>query len=113
MISAVLLIVIALTGILLVHQDDLKTIQTSRVPLSVLPGHYDTRLEQTRSRQGTSELFAGEDSVPMRWVILDLHTGEFFGKYGPWFYDILAIMMAVLGTTGIVMYFKIRKNSII
>jgi hypothetical protein len=113
LISAVLLIVIAITGILLVHQDDLKAIQTGRVPLTLLPGHYEDRLEQTRDRQGTSAHFAPEASVPMRWVILDLHTGEFFGKYGPWLYDILAVMMAVLGTTGIVMYFRIRKNTII
>jgi len=113
MLSALLLITIAITGILLVHQDDLKAIQTGRVPLSVLPDHYELRLENTRERQGTSQVFAAESSVPMRWVILDLHTGDFFGKIGPWLYDILAIMMAVLGTTGIVMYFKIRKNRFI
>lgn len=112
LLSAFLLVVIAITGILLTHQDDLKSIQTGRVPLSLLPDHYETRLQSTRERQGTDQIFAVEESVPMRWVILDLHTGEFFGKYGPWIYDLLALMMLILGTTGVVMYFKIRKNSI-
>ncbi|NQV29514.1 MAG: PepSY domain-containing protein [Candidatus Marinimicrobia bacterium] len=108
----ILLMVISVTGILLVHQNDLKSIQTGRVPLSVLPNHYETRLEQTRERQGTSGVFAAEESVPMRWIILDLHTGDFFGKYGFLLYDLLAAIMLVLGSTGIYMYFKIRKNSI-
>ena len=108
----ILLLVISITGILLTHQNDLKSIQTGRVPLSILPDHYETRLEQTRERQGTKDFFAVEDNVPMRWIILDLHTGEFFGKYGPFLYDLLAAIMLVLGTTGMYMYFKIRKNSI-
>ena len=113
LISVSLLLIIAVTGILLIHQDDLRVIQTSRVPLSVLPDHYENRLEQTRERQGTTQVFGVEVSVPLRWVVLDLHTGDFFGKAGRWIYDILAIMMLVLGSTGIYMYFKIRKNSVL
>ncbi|MBC8377387.1 MAG: PepSY domain-containing protein [FCB group bacterium] len=112
LVSVVLLLVISITGILLVHQDELKPIQKSRVPLSVLPSHYENRLEITRDRQGTKEIFAEEKSVPLRWVILDLHTGDFFGKYGFLLYDVLAVVMLVMGSTGIYMYFKIRKNSL-
>jgi len=112
-ISVFLLLIISLTGILLVHQDSLKAIQTSRVPLSILPGHYGERLEYTRERQGTTEYFNNEKSVPMRWIILDLHTGDFFGKYGFLLYDIMALIMLVLGSTGIYMYFKIRKKSFV
>ena len=112
-ISVVLLLIISATGILLIHQDDIKSIQTSRVPLSMLPGHYENRLEHTREKQGTTEMFAAEKSVPMRWIILDLHTGDFFGKYGFLVYDILAGVMLVLGSTGIYMYFKIRKKSVL
>jgi len=111
--SVLLLIVIAVTGILLIHQDDIKSIQQTRVPLSVLPGHYENRLEETRDRQGTNDFFGGEQSVPLRWVILDLHTGDFFGKYGFILYDLLAGIMLIMGSTGIYMYFKIRKNSIL
>lgn len=112
LVAAILLVVIALTGILLIHQDDLRVIQTGRVPLTILPDHYEGRLHSTRARQGTENILPEEHSVPMRWVILDLHTGEFFGKYGPLFYDLLGVMLMVLGTTGVVMYFKIRKKSI-
>ena len=113
LISVILLIVISITGILLIHQDDLKVIQQSRIPLTILPGHYETRLETTRDRQGTTEIFTEVESIPLRWVVLDLHTGDFFGKYGFLLYDILAIIMVVMGSTGIYMYFKIRKNSTI
>jgi len=109
--AVLLLLVIAVTGILLIHQDDLRVIQTSRVPLSLLPDHYEDRLESTRDRQGTTAVFGVEKSVPLRWVVLDLHTGDFFGKYGFLLYDILAVVMLIMGSTGIVMYFKIRKNS--
>ncbi len=111
LLSVILLITISFSGILLTHQDDIKPLHTKRVPLGVLPDHYEQRLDVTRERQGTTEIFAAEQSVPLRWVILDLHTGEFFGKYGPLLYDLLAVMMLVLGTTGIYMYFKIRKHS--
>lgn len=110
LIAVLLLIVISITGILLIHQDDLKVIQQARVPLNVLPDHYEGRLESTRERQGTSDLFTERESVPLRWVVLDLHTGDFFGKYGFLLYDILAVIMLVMGSTGIYMYFKIRKN---
>jgi len=105
------LIIISITGILLIHQDDLKSIQTTRVPLSLLPDHYENRLETTRDRQGTKDLFTENRSVPLRWVILDLHTGDFFGKYGFLLYDLMAMIMLVMGSTGIYMYFRIRKNS--
>jgi uncharacterized iron-regulated membrane protein len=111
LISVLLLIVISITGILLIHQDDLKTIQTTRVPLSLLPDHYENRLETTRERQGTKALYGEEKSVPLRWVILDLHTGDFFGRYGFLLYDILAVIILVMWSTGIYMYFRIRKNS--
>ncbi len=105
LICVILLLVIAITGILLIHQDDLKPIQNTRVPLTLLPNHYENRLETTRERQGTKEIFAQEKSVPLRWVILDLHTGDFFGKYGFLLYDVLAVIMLVMGSTGIYMYF--------
>lgn len=111
LVTVILLLVISITGILLIHQDDLRVIQTSRVPLSILPGHYEDRLETTRDRQGTAERFNDNDSVPLRWVVLDLHTGDFFGRFGFLIYDALAVVMLVMGSTGIYMYFKIRKNS--
>ncbi len=106
-----LLLTISITGILLIHQDDIRAIHTTRVSLKALPDHYENRLERTRQKQGTTDVFAEERSVPLRWVILDLHTGDYFGKYGFLLYDLLSVMAMVLGTTGIYMYFIIRKKS--
>lgn len=112
LVSVILLVVISISGILLTHQDDFRVLQTGRVPLSLLPDNYENRLEQTRQKQGTARVFKEEQTIPLRWVILDLHTGDIFGKYGPFLYDVLAVIMVVLGSTGIYMYFKIRKNSV-
>ena len=99
LISVSLLMIISITGILLIHQDDLSVVQTERVSLKLLPEHYSSRLEQTRAKQGTTNFFTAERSVPLRWVILDLHTGAFFGKYGPYLYDLLAIMIGTMPGT--------------
>ena len=110
LITVVVMIVISVTGILLVHQDDFRFMQQSRVPVTILPEQYDDRLVETRAKQGTRDIFTEKDTVPLRWVVLDLHTGEFFGKLGPLYYDIIAVVFMTLASTGIYMYFKIRRS---
>jgi uncharacterized iron-regulated membrane protein len=34
-------------------------------------------------------------------VIRDLHTGDFFGPWGIWFYDAISISLMVLAVSGI------------
>ncbi len=109
LVSVSVMTIISLTGILLVHQDDLAFMQRSRISTRILPGTYEARLDQTREGQGTSALLAKEASVPTRWVVLDLHTGDFFGKLGPLAYDLIALMFMILSATGIVMFFRIKN----
>jgi hypothetical protein len=39
-------------------------------------------------------------------VILDLHSGRIFGRWGSWFFDALAVSLLVLAITGIVLWVR-------
>ena len=54
--------------------------------------------------------FSG-DGVPLDCVILDIHSGRFFGPIGKWIYDLLVIGILVLSVTGIVLYLRIRRRA--
>ncbi len=111
--TSTLLLVIALTGILYNHHHDFEFLRQGRIPTKILPAKYQERLERTRQAQDLGELFPEEkNSVPVMWIIIDLHNGEFFGGMaGRIFYDLLAGVLAVLSVTGIYMYFKVRHRT--
>jgi hypothetical protein len=113
LITSTLLLIIALTGILYNHHHDFNFLSEGRIPTRFLPAKYQKRLERTRKAQGLGDLFPEEEnSVPVMWVIIDLHDGEFFGgTAGRIFYDLLGGTLAVLSVTGIYMYFKVRHRS--
>ncbi len=109
---SVLMLIICLTGILYNHHHDLDFLRSWRVPTVVLPDGYQERLDRTRAAQGMTELFPEEaSSVPIMWLVIDLHNGVFFGEtFGRFFYDAIALSLAVLSLSGIVLYFQIRSK---
>ncbi len=108
---AICMFFISITGFFLNHRHDFQWLDTTRVPTVILPPAYQERLDNVREAQGLADLFPDEaHSVPLQWLITDLHTGEILGKYGPWFFDLIAASFTVLCVTGIVMYFKIRRR---
>jgi hypothetical protein len=111
-ITCTILFLIALTGILYNHHHDFEFLRNGRIPTSILPDTYQERLERTRKAQGLEDQFPDEGhSVPVMWVIIDLHNGEFFGGMGGRiFYDVIAGVLAVLSVTGIYMYFRVRHR---
>ncbi len=112
LITSTLLLIIALTGILYNHHHDFDFLSKGRIPTSILPDKYQVRIDDVRQAQGIGDLFPEEaHSVPVMWVVIDLHNGEFFGGFwGRIFYDLLGGTMAVLAFTGIYMYFRVRKR---
>lgn len=112
LVSGCLLLIIALTGILYNHLHDFAFLEEARVPTWTLPDKYQERLDRTRKAQGLEDLFPEEaHSVPIMWVVIDLHNGEFFGGLpGRLFYDALALALGTLAVSGIVMYWRIRKR---
>lgn len=43
-------------------------------------------------------------------VLLDLHSGRLFGRLGPWFVDLAALAVAVLATTGCLMWLRATRG---
>lgn len=110
-ISALIIILIAVSGILLEHKTDFAFMEQTRVSTSYLPDSYAERLLQMRERQGTLEIYKNESlTVPLSWIVYDLHSGAFFGSWAPYFYDLIAVAMIVLSFTGIYMFLILKPK---
>ena len=106
------LVVCAITGVLYNHQHDFIFLEKGRISTRFLPDNYQERLDRTRKAQGLEQLFPEEaDSVPIMWIIQDLHTGQIFGFWGRIFYDILGIMLIILSVTGGYLYLVRKPRS--
>ncbi len=100
---------IAITGFLLNHINDFSFISHTQVPLWLLPGGYTDRVEVLNVAQ--SDLPVEQlKGAPLRWIIWDLHTGDFFGPWGVFLYDALAIFSLILVVTGFYMLIVIRSK---
>lgn len=63
----------------------------------------------TRVEQQADSLFS--PSLPMERVILDLHSGRIFGRYGPLVMDLTAFVLTVLSISGVWIYLRsLRKK---
>ena len=54
--------------------------------------------------------FSG-DGIPLDRVILDIHSGRFFGTIGKWIYDITVIGVLLLSATGFILFLKTRRRA--
>lgn len=52
--------------------------------------------------------FRGE-VLPVERVLLDLHSGRFFGRFGPWMFDAIAVLLILLALSGTCIWLK-RKQ---
>ena len=48
--------------------------------------------------------------VPASRVILDIHTGRFFGKLGPWIMGLASVFLIILSISGVIMWTGLRKR---
>jgi len=46
--------------------------------------------------------------IPLQRILLDLHSGRFLGTFGPLFFDLVAIVLAILALTGAWMFLAPR-----
>ncbi|HAW53383.1 MAG TPA: hypothetical protein DCX54_13820 [Flavobacteriales bacterium] len=106
---SILFVIICLTGILYNHNHDFEFLKKGRVTTSILPDSYQQRLDKTREAQGLEDIFPDEaHSVPVIWLVKDLHTGDFFGRWGRIFYDLLGVSLIILAVTGCYLFLKIN-----
>ncbi len=109
--TSIILFFITLTGIILIHEHDTTFFSQSRVPTVILPDSYQHKLDNMRRSQGVTQQFSKDgDSVPLSWLIYDIHSGEIFGKYGWVYYDILSIALLVYTVTGFYMFFYLTRK---
>ncbi len=52
--------------------------------------------------------FRGE-VLPVERVLLDVHSGRFFGRLGPWIFDLAAALLILLSLTGTWIWLKRRR----
>jgi hypothetical protein len=94
-----LVVLLAITGILLNHNASLKLHKTS--------------IDSAGLRQwyGMPSGDGGmEEALTWDRVLLDLHTGRFFGGFGPYAMDAAAILLLLLVFSGVYNWLKrIRK----
>lgn len=108
---SILLIFIAVTGVLYNHLHDFEFLEKGRISTSFLPDSYQERLDRTRKAQGLEDLFPEEaDRIPVMWLVIDLHTGAFFGSWGRIFYDFVALSLIILSVSGCYLLLKIRTR---
>lgn len=68
-----------------------------------IPGQLPDNLVQSLRHHYRGEV------LPQERLILDLHSGRFFGPAGPWLMDLAAIILIFLSLTGSWMWFKRRR----
>jgi hypothetical protein len=86
--------------------DFLKWQRSQQAPQSVQwapSGALDPRLVLSLQQHYRGEV------LPMERVVLDLHSGRFFGKAGPWVFDIAALLLMLLSLTGTWIWLKRRR----
>jgi len=64
-----------------------------------------------RAAQGISSKFEKDaDSVPLSWLMYDLHSGEFFGNWTWIYYDLISVALIVYSVSGIYMFLILTKS---
>lgn len=68
----------------------------------------DTQTAQAES--DTISLLARSSHLTWERVILDIHSGRFFGSLGPWFMDLVALSLIIMAISGIYLWQQVRPK---
>ena len=72
---------------------------------------WSTSVTPTESDLKTWKTTFSGDGVPLDRVVLDIHSGRFFGTIGKWIYDLTVIGVLLLSVTGFVLFFRSRRRN--
>ena len=100
-IAAFFILLLTLTGIVLNHPETFGIHGNQVKSPWILDHYYGTAAGQDASYR--------PDSIPLDRVILDLHTGHFFGLSGVVFADLAAIALLLLVGSGIYNWAKRKR----
>lgn len=94
LIAALWFVLMAATGVLINHQEELGLVDM-QVENGYLPAHY-------------TDEFRPEFNA-MNVVVADLHSGRFFGRFGRWLGDLVALALVVSVGSGGYCYWVRRR----
>ena len=101
--AALFVAILAVTGILLNHNATLGLHQ-HQVTHPWLLEHYDIN-------SVPEDEFSYPETLTLDRVILDIHTGRFFGDVGRIVMDVVALTMLLFSFTGVCLWFGRSKKS--
>ena len=102
-IASLFILSLTLTGLLLNHQEILG-IHGSNITANWVLDHYYGEVPE-----GVQAASFRPDSIPLDRIILDLHSGHFFGLSGVVLMDIAAIALLLLTGSGIYNWMKRKR----
>jgi hypothetical protein len=110
--TSIILIIISITGIVLIHEHDTNFFFRVKVSTAILPSQYEEKIDNIRAAQGSAKAHFNKEakSVPLSWLMYDLHSGEFFGKWTWIYYDLISLALIVYSVSGIVMFVVLRNT---
>ena len=94
LIGGLWLLSMAVTGVLINHQEELGLIDIA-IPNSYLPSHYTDEFRP--------------ESNPLHVVLTDLHSGRFLGPWGSLTGDLIAAVLVIAVITGARSYWLRRR----
>jgi uncharacterized iron-regulated membrane protein len=97
-VATLFIILLSITGILLNHNAQLSLHKVNIESPWLLELYNIDNTEQAE--------FAYPQTLNLDTVVLDLHTGKFFGKLTPIIMDLVALMLLALSFSGLFMWAK-------
>ncbi|WP_076416658.1 PepSY-associated TM helix domain-containing protein [Shewanella sp. UCD-KL12] len=77
---------------------------TQAMPFAPIPWAAPITTEQASKSSQDISLMARSSHLTWERVLLDVHSGRFFGSLGPWFMDLVALSLIVMAISGIYLW---------
>ena len=89
-----------------IYTFDLETLESNRLTSSKKPLNWSIPQKVPNKLMAFFVKKMNPKGLPLERIILDLHSGRFFGQFGVYFIDMVAILMLFLSFSGMYMWFK-------
>ncbi|EDQ00373.1 PepSY-associated TM helix domain-containing protein [Shewanella benthica] len=83
---------------------------TQAMPFAPIPWSQALDTPAAQAEADTISLLARSSHLTWERVILDIHSGRFFGSFGPWFMDLVALSLIIMAISGIYLWVQGRPK---
>ncbi|BAJ03583.1 uncharacterized iron-regulated membrane protein [Shewanella violacea DSS12] len=84
--------------------DDQLIEWTKAMPFSPIPWAVPLQTDTAQTEAAAISLLARSSHLTWERVLLDVHSGRFFGSLGPWFMDLVALSLIIMAISGIYLW---------